>query len=97
MSDKFVAGLVTAVAIAPICALCLLGPAVAVSLIGGAAGWLGGAGPVLSIGIMLAMAALVWRTLRRRELRRELRSRGGAELSSHPATPVPARQQDHGS
>ena len=97
MRDKFVAGLVAAVAIAPICALCILGPAAAISVVAGAAGWLGGAGPVLTIGVMLAAGALVWRTLRRREFRRELQSRGGAEPSSQPATPFFTRQQDHGS
>ncbi len=86
MSDKFVAGLVAAVAMVPICALCILGPAAAVSAAAGAAGWLGGAGPVLTIGIMLAAAALVWRTLRRKGLR----SRGGEQ----PAIPVSTRQQD---
>ncbi len=90
MNDKFVAGLVGAIAIAPICAVCILGPAAAVSVVAGAAGWLGGAGPVLTIGIMLAAGALAWRTLRRRK-------RGGAHLSSLPATPVSTRQQDHGS
>ncbi len=90
MSDKIVAGLVALVAMAPICALCILGPAAAVSVVAGAAGWLGGAGPALTIGIMLAAGALVWRTLRRRALR----SRGGAQPSSHPAIPVSARQQD---
>ncbi len=86
MSDKLVAGLVGAVAIAPICALCILGPAAAVSVFAGAVGWLGGAGPVLTIGILLAAGALVWRTLRRRGLR----SCGGEQ----PAIPVSTRQQD---
>ncbi len=93
MSDKLVAGLVGAVAIAPICALCILGPAAAVSVVAGAAGWFGGAGPLLTIGIVLAAGALVWRTLRRRKLR----SRGGADPSSRPAPPFSTRQRDHGS
>ncbi len=93
MNDKFVAGLVGAVAIAPICAVCILGPAAIGSLFAGEFGWVAGAGPVLTIGIMLAAGAFVWRTLRRRGFR----SRGGAQQSSHPAPPFSTRQQDHGS
>ena len=42
MDDKIVAGAVTAVVVAPICAFCILGPAVVGSLLGGISGWIGG-------------------------------------------------------
>ncbi len=92
MSDKFMAGLVTAAAIAPICAICVLGPAAAFSVIAGAAGWLGGAGPVLTIGLMAAIGLLVRRTLHRRGSR----LRGGDAVCD-PASRMPATQRDHGS
>jgi hypothetical protein len=44
MNDKPVAGLVTAAVIAPIVALCCLGPTVLASLVGGLVGWMGGLG-----------------------------------------------------
>ncbi len=92
MSDKFVAGLVTAAAIAPICAICVLGPAAAVAVVAGAAGWLGGAGPVLTIGLMAVLGMLVRRTLRRR------RSRlcGGDDTPGDPASRIYATRQGYG-
>lgn len=56
MSDKSVAFLVTALAVAPVCALCILGPAVVLS---GLAGWIGGLGPVGAAGVAIAVAAIV--------------------------------------
>ncbi len=69
MSDKLMAGLVAAAAVAPICAVCVLGPAAVGSMFVGVLGWLGGAGPVLTIGLMAVGGALVYRTARRRKLR----------------------------
>lgn len=66
MNEKLVAGIVTAAAIAPICALCVLGPTVAGSMLAGAFAWLGGAGPLLTTALMIAAGLLVYRTLRRR-------------------------------
>ncbi len=82
MSDKPIAMLVTAAAIVPICALCVLGPAVLGSLLVGAFAWLGDAGPVLTIGLMIVAGLLVHRTLRRRKVQTQDR----AERSE----PIPA-------
>lgn len=82
MSDKPIAMLVTAVGIAPICALCILGPAVLGSLLAGAFAWLGATGPVLTIGLMIVAGLLVYRTIRRRKVQTQDR----AERSE----PIPA-------
>lgn len=66
MNDKLVAGIVTAGAITPLCAVCVLGPAAIGSLVAGAFGWLWGVGPVLTVALMAAAGFLVYRTLRRR-------------------------------
>lgn len=66
MNEKFVAGIVTAVGIAPLCAVCVLGPAAIGSVFAGAFAWLGGAGPLLTIALMVAAGLLVYRTLRRK-------------------------------
>ncbi len=85
MSDKPIAMFVTAVGIAPICALCILGPVVLGSLLAGAFAWLGDAGPVLTMGLMIVAGLLVHRTIRRRKGR----TRGRAERSE----PLPAPRQ----
>ncbi len=74
MSDRPIAMLVTAAAIAPICALCVLGPAVLGALPAGAFAWLGDAGPVLTIGLMIVAGLLVYRTIRRREVQTQDRA-----------------------
>lgn len=60
MDDKLLAGLGTAAVIAPLCAVCVLGPAAIAAMFTGVAGWLGGfdaAGLVLVVGIVVfAMA-----------------------------------------
>ncbi len=68
MGEKLVAGFVTAAAIAPICAVCILGPAAIGSLFAGAFGWLGGIGPLGTIALMIAAGAgvLVTRDFLRR-------------------------------
>ncbi len=87
MSDKPIAMLVTAAAIAPICALCVLGPAVLGSLLAGAFAWLGDAGPVLTIGLMIVAGHLVYRTIRRRKV--QTRDRG--QRFETIAAPRPSR------
>ena len=87
MSDKPIAMLVTAAAIAPICALCVLGPAVLGSLLAGAFAWLGDAGPVLTIGLTIVAGLLVYRTIRRRKVRTQDR----AERSEPLPAPRPGR------
>lgn len=79
MSEKLLAGLVTAVVIAPICALCILGPAVLGSLLAGTLGWLGGLGPVRTTGLMLIAGVVVYGLVRTWNTRRS-----GASASSEP-------------
>ncbi len=91
MSDKPIAMLVTAVGIAPIYALCVLGPAVLGSLLAGTFAWLGGTGPVLTIGLMIVAGLLVYRTIRRRKGQTQDR----AERSEPIPAPRPSRNPDH--
>jgi membrane protein implicated in regulation of membrane protease activity len=77
MGDKLVAGIVTAVVIAPFCALCILGPAVFASIFAGIAGWFGGLGPVLTIGLVLVAGIIVYTKTRRRMARRTPLTPGG--------------------
>jgi hypothetical protein len=70
MSEKLVAGLVTAVVIAPVCAVCVLGPAAIVSILAGIAGWFGGFDPVIAVGLGLAAGTAVYGIVRRRRARR---------------------------
>ncbi len=73
MNEKPVAGLVTTAVVAPLVAVCCLGPAAFGSILGGVAGWLGGlnaaavAGPALAAGLV-AYGFFRWRGAR---LRRE--------------------------
>ncbi len=60
MHDKLVAGLVTAVVIAPICAVCVLGPAVLGSVFAGAFGWIAGLSPVATAGLAMVGAIIVY-------------------------------------
>lgn len=66
MNEKLMAGIVTAAGIAPLCAVCVLGPAVIGSAFAGAFAWLGGFGPLLTVAVMVAAGLLVYRTLRRK-------------------------------
>jgi len=49
MSEKLLAGLTAAVVIAPLCVLCVLGPAVIASMATGITAWLGGFDPVSTL------------------------------------------------
>ncbi len=89
MGEKFVAGIVTAAAITPICVACILGPAAIGSLFAGAFGWLGDFGPLGTIALMIAAAAGVLVT--RHFLRRRTRmasGRGGPAHAGPLATQV---------
>lgn len=59
MSDKSTAGLVTFAAVLPLCAVCVLGPAAAGSVLGWVAAWLGGIGLGPMVLASVAGAALV--------------------------------------
>lgn len=81
MSDKLIAGFVTAVVVAPICALCILGPAIFVSIFAGAAGWLGGLGPAVTTGLVVVAGIAVYRSVRRRKGRHRRPMTAGEEAS----------------
>lgn len=83
MSEKLVAGIVTAVAITPICAVCILGPAAIGSLFAGAFGWLGGFGPLATLALMIAAGALVYRHFLRRRARALPNHEGSTDAGSH--------------
>ena len=81
MSDKPVAGLVAFLVVAPLCGLCLFGPA----LFTWAAVWMSGRasglGAVAATGLAMIAAIVVFGFVRRRRLRR------GAALAQPPARP----------
>ena len=85
MSEKLVAGIVTAVAITPICAVCILGPAAIGSLFAGAFGWLGGFGPLATLALMIAAGALVYRHFLRRRARALPDHEGSTDAGSRAA------------
>ena len=67
MSDKLVAGLVTAAAVGPICAVCILGPTFVFSWVSGI---FSGLGPVVATGLAIIAVILTYGLLRRRRARR---------------------------
>ncbi|GEM_PF-3450407 len=77
MNDKPVAGIVTALVVAPLALLCCLGPIALGSVLAAAAGWLGGLGVFGIIGAALGVAAVGYGLLRRRA---RLRRPEGAEM-----------------
>lgn len=75
MSDKPIAGVVAVVAVAPLCAICILGPAVLGSAVTSVAGWLGGLDLVVATATAGGSAALVYGVLWWSRLGREIRNR----------------------
>ena len=69
MEEKWAVGIVSAVMISPICAVCILGPAAIGSLFAGSIGWLGGFGTLATIALMIAAGAFVYRHILRRRTR----------------------------
>ncbi len=67
MSDKLIAGAVTALGVVPICAVCILGPAAVGSMVAGAFGWIGGLGPVLTTGLAIIFGYFIYGIVRRRK------------------------------
>ena len=82
MSDKPLAGLVAAVAVAPLCVLCVLGPAAFLA----AGGWFltafGGFGLPLTAAALAGGGWLAWRALKRRSVASEEPKRELAERQS---------------
>lgn len=85
MGEKLVTGIVAAVVIPPICAVCILGPAAIGSLFAGAFGWLGGFGPLTIIALMIAAGALVYRHFLRRRTQALPNHEGSSDGGSHAA------------
>ena len=87
MGAKFGAGIVIAAVIAPICAVCILGPAAIGFLFGGAFGWLGDFGPLGTVALMIAAGAgvLVTRHLIRRRRQAQPGHEGVSDGASHAA------------
>ncbi len=89
MNEKLLAGLVTAVVVAPICALCILGPAFLVSALAGALGWFGWLDPVLATGLAIVGALVVFGLARKWNARAR---HSGSSDSSEPR-PAPAAER----
>lgn len=70
MNEKLLAGLVAAVAIAPLCAVCILGPAVIASIFTGIAAGLGGFDVAVTAGLAFVAGIAVLAILRKRKGRR---------------------------
>ena len=70
MDDKPIAMLVTAAVVAPICVLCILGPAILGSAVGGVFAWFAGFDPVVALGLAVIGAILAYGYNRGRRDRR---------------------------
>lgn len=70
MGEKLTAWFVTAALIAPVCAVCVLGPAVIASMFAGVVGWFGGLGAIGTAGLVLVAGGAVFALFRRRKARR---------------------------
>ena len=78
MGEKLLAGAVAAVAIVPICAICIFGPAVIGSMFGAVFAWTGGLGPVLATTLAIGVGILTFRVFRRRRVRAFQHTHGDA-------------------
>lgn len=67
MSEKPVAALVAALAIAPICAVCILGPALVGSVLASIFGWLAGPGVIGLAVIVMALGAGLYLLVKRKQ------------------------------
>jgi hypothetical protein len=77
MPDKPIAGLLTALAVAPLCLVCALSPATFAAAAGSFLAWLGGFGLPLGATVLAVGSCFAWRALRRRSALRET-DRGAA-------------------
>ena len=79
MSDKPLAGLIAALAVAPLCLVCVLGPAALVAAGGWLLAWLGGVGVPLIASVLALGGWLTWRALQRGTVRK-----GNGRAMEHP-------------
>ncbi len=70
MGEKLSAGIVTTALVAPICAVCIMGPAFLASMFAGINGWFGGLSPPLTTGLAIIAAIVVYGLLSRKMRRR---------------------------
>ena len=84
MNDKPIAMLITAAVVAPICALCILGPVVLGSAVAGVFSWFAGFDPVAAWGLAVIGAIPAYGFLRRRRDRQGMADRGGREDELSP-------------
>ena len=72
MNDRSLGFIVAAIIAAPICVLCIAGPALIAVVAGSVAAWFTGAKALVFVGLLAGLAALAWRVYtRRRALRDE--------------------------
>lgn len=93
MNDKLVAGVVTAAAITPVCALCVLGPAAVGALFVGAFGWIGDIG-AFGVALMMVVAAglvhfIYLRAKKRRQTECGCEDAPAEGLSTEQTPPLP--------
>ena len=69
MGEKLSAGIVTVAVVAPICTVCIVGPAFFASMFAGVTGWFGGLGPALTTGLAIMAAIAVYGLLSRKKRR----------------------------
>ena len=72
MGEKLAVGLLAAAVVVPLCAMCVLGPAIVGSIFAGIAGWLGGFDPVAVAGLSVVAGIAVYAVMRRRKEKRAL-------------------------
>lgn len=85
MGENLGAKIMAAVAILPICAVCILGPLAIGSLFGGALGWLGGFGALATVALMIAAGGLAYREILRRRTRTPPDRKVSSDDVSHAA------------
>lgn len=86
MNEKPMAGILTAVVVAPVVALCCLGSAVIGSVIAGLIGWLSGFGVLLAIAAAVGAGALGYSIFRWRSVwhRRDIGAARGEYAQDAP-------------
>ena len=67
MGEKLSAGIVAVAIVAPLCSLCIVGPTFFASMFAGIVGWFGGLSPVLTTGLAIMAAIIVYGLLRRKK------------------------------
>lgn len=70
MNDKFVAGLMTAIVVALVCSVCILGPAVIASAFAGIAAWFAGIEEFVTVGLVVVAGLIAFGFARSRRRQR---------------------------